>query len=73
MIDLTKFPYNGLTNPQATTLTEAIATDPVEDGFVVITLKAAGGESLAAQARLFAQQLRSAAEDSGLGDITAYR
>ena len=73
MIDLTKFPYNGLTHPQATTLTEAIAAEPVKDGFVVVTLKAGDSSSLAPQIRAFAQQLRLSADETGFRDITACR
>lgn len=72
-VDLTKFPYNGLSNPYATTLTEAIAEDPVEGGFIVITLKSRAGEDLAPPLRQFAQQVRACADDDGLADITAYR
>ena len=71
--DLTKFPFNGLTDPRASTLTDAITADPVEDGFIVITLKSAGGTSLAPRIRFFAQQLRLSTASTGFQDITAYR
>ena len=75
VVDLTRFPYNGITNVRARTLTEAITADPVDHGFVVVTLKAEAGEasSLAAPTRMFAQQLRRSADETGFGGITAYR
>ena len=72
-VDLTRFPYNAVSNASARTLTEAITAEPVDDGFVVITLKAGDPSSLAAATRTFAQQLRASADGTGFRDITAYR
>jgi hypothetical protein len=72
-VDLTRFPYNAVSNVSARTLTEAIAAEPVDDGFVVVTLKATDPSSLAAATRNFAQQLRLSADTTGFQDITACR
>jgi hypothetical protein len=64
-VDFTKFPFPGLQQPQAATVTEAIRAEPVAAGFVIITLKAA-------DVRAFAAHLRARA-DIGLTDIIACR
>ena len=71
-VDFTKFPFPGLQNPQAATLTEALQYEPVSAGFVVACVKGTG-DDFAAKARAFAQALRADAAKTGLTDITAYR
>ena len=72
-VDLTKFPFNALANPSAETLTDAIAADPVSDGFVLVTLKSEDVAAAIPQVRSFAQSLRAGAAETGLVDITVYR
>lgn len=70
--DFTKFPFPGIHNPQAATLTEAIRYEPVSNGFVLICIKGTG-DDFTARARAFAQAMRAEAAKTGLTDITAYR
>jgi hypothetical protein len=72
-VDFTKFPFPTIVNPAAATLTEAIAAEPVDSGFVLITLKAADAAAMPDAARSFAAAVRADAGDTGLIDITAYR
>lgn len=72
-VDFTKFPFATIVRPEAPTLTEAIAHDPVGTGFVVITLKSKDSASMTVAVRTFADLLRSQAADSGLVAVTAYR
>jgi hypothetical protein len=72
-VDFTKFPFPGLYQPQAATVTEAIRAAPVASGFVIITLKAKDADGFAPNIREFAQHLRAAAAGNGLTDITACR
>ena len=72
-VDFTKLPFNGMTNPAADTLTEAIASPAVTNGFVVVTLKTHDVPATVPHVRSFAQSLRAIGPQSGLVDITAYR
>lgn len=72
-IDFTKFPFPGIENPHASSLTESIKAAPVDSGFVVVTLKGAGSLVDVKTLRSFACTLRASAGDTGLIDITAYR
>ena len=72
-VDFTKLAFNTVPHPSADTLTDAIAWDPVSDGFVVVTLKAPDVAALVPHVRTFAQALRSTASESGVVEITAYR
>jgi hypothetical protein len=72
-VDFTKFPFPSLHQPQAATVTEAIAVDPVASGFVIITLKAKDADGFVANVRGFAQHLRAKAGSIGLVDIVACR
>lgn len=40
-LDFTKFPFPGIRNPNAPTLTEAIKSEAVSAGFVVLAIKPA--------------------------------
>ena len=71
-VDYTKFPFPGIHNPQAATLTEAIRHDPVSAGFVIVCVKGTG-DGFVTKARAFAQAVRADAAKTGLTDITAYR
>ncbi|MEH2182270.1 hypothetical protein [Nostoc sp.] len=71
-VDFTKFPFPGVQDPHAATLTEAIRAEPVTAGFVVVAVKGTGTD-FANTARVFAQALRANAAGIGLADITAYR
>ncbi len=72
-VDFTKLPFNGVTNPTADTLTEAIASPAVSNGFVVVTLKTHDVPAAVSDVRSFAQSLRASGPQTGLVDITAYR
>jgi hypothetical protein len=72
-VDFTKFPFPTIVHPDVATLTEAITTDPVDSGFVIITLKAAEPAALQPVIREFAMALRADGADAGLVEITAYR
>ena len=72
-IDFAKFPFPGIENPHASSLTESIKAAPVDSGFVVVTLKGAGSLVDVKTLRSFACTLRASAGDTGLIDITAYR
>jgi hypothetical protein len=72
-VDFTKFPFPSLQQPQAATLTEAIKTEPVASGFVVVTLKATDADGFAGHVREFVRFARAKAASTGLSDITAYR
>lgn len=72
-VDFIKLPFNGVTNPAADTLTEAIASPAVPNGFVVVTLKADDVPAAVTHVRSFAQSLRAIGPQVGLVDITAYR
>ena len=71
-VDFTKFPFPGIRNPQAETLTEAVQYEPVSSGFITICVKGTGDE-FAPKARAFAQALRAGAAKTGLTDVSAYR
>lgn len=72
-VDFTKLPFNGVTTPTADTLTEAIASPPVANGFIVATLKTHDVAATVPHVRSFVQALRAAGPDTGLVDITVYR
>ncbi len=72
-VDFTKLPFSQISDPRAATLTEAIAQEPSQSGFVVITANAIYPEGFAETIRHFARLVRANAGDSGLIDITAYR
>ena len=71
--DLTKLPFNGLSNPAAESLTEAIAAPAVAEGFVVATLKTSDVAAAVPLVRSFVQALRDVAAQTGLVDVTLYR
>ncbi len=71
-VNFTKFPFPGIHNPQAVTLTEAVRYEPVSGGFVIVCVKGTG-DGFATKARAFAQALRAATTRTGLTDVTAYR
>lgn len=71
--DLTKLPFNDIANPLAESLTEAITSPAVTEGFVVATLKAPDVAGVIPQVRSFTQALRAAAARTGLVDVTLYR
>ncbi len=72
-IDFTKFPFPGVESPHAPSLTDAIRAAPVDGGFVLVTLKAAGSPIEVEALRSFARTLRASASATGCVDITAYR
>jgi hypothetical protein len=72
-VDFTKFPYPGLHNPHAATLTEGITAPPLSSGFAVVTLKGPHISDFSERVRAFATALRAKAASSGVTDITAYR
>jgi hypothetical protein len=72
-VDFTKLPFSQLGHPGAGTLTEAIAREPDQSGFIVITANAIYPEGFAETIRHFARLVRANSEDSGLVDVTAYR
>ncbi len=72
-VDFSKFAFTGIENPRAATLTDAVTVEPVNNGYIVVTLKTQGGAGFAEPVRRFAQALRAGASSSGLTDITAYR
>lgn len=72
-VDFTKFAFPMVHHPDATTLTAAIAADPVPSGFAVITLKARDAGTCVTDIREFVRGLRADGANSGLRDATAYR
>ena len=72
-VDFTKFPYPGIENPHAPTLTEGITAGPVSAGFVVLAIKLRDASNFDIAVRTFAQELRTSAGATGFTDITAYR
>lgn len=72
-VDFTKFPYAGVEDPHASTLTDGITWDPALSGFALVMIKVTDADSFTVAARTFAAALRSDAARSGLIDITAYR
>ena len=72
-VDFHKLPFSFVANPQAASLTEAIAHEPSRSGFIVITATAIYPEGFAETVRHFARMVRANALDSGLIDLTAYR
>jgi hypothetical protein len=72
-VDFTKFPFSTVVRPDAATLTEAITADPVDSGFVVITVKAADQGTLASAVATFVGAARANAVNSNLVDVSAYR
>lgn len=72
-LDFTKFPFPAVENPHAPSLTDGIRADPVDNGFIVITLKTAAPEGEIDAIRAFAQELRTSSAATGFIDITAYR
>jgi hypothetical protein len=72
-VDFTKFPFSTVVRPDAATLTEAITADPVDSGFIVITVKAADQDALASAVATFVGAARANAESSNLVDVSAYR
>lgn len=71
-VDFTKFPFPGVENPHAATLTEAIRTGPVSAGFVVVAIKGTDTDFINS-IRTFAQAVRAGVAKTGFVDITAYR
>lgn len=72
-VDFTKLAFNGVTDPTADTLTEAIAAPPVTSGFVVVTLKTDDVPGTVPHVRSFVRSLRADASRTGLLDVTLYR
>ena len=72
-VDFTKLPFNGLANPSAENLTDAITSAPVSEGFVVVTLKNDDAAAALTHVRSFAQELRADAVATGFVDMTVYR
>lgn len=72
-LDFTKFAFPMIRHPDAATLTEAIAADPVAAGFAVLTLKSRDTVACITEIREFARALRAGAPANGLLDVTAYR
>ena len=71
--DLTKLPFNAVANPTARSLTEAIFSPPVPDGFVVITLKTRDVAATVPHVRSFVAALRAVGSQTGLVDVTVFR
>ena len=72
-VDFTKLPFNGVTNPAADTLTDAITAPPVDGGFVVVTLKTDDVPAAVPHVRDFIRSLRADGSRTGLVDVTLYR
>ncbi len=71
--DFTKFPFSGITNPQASNVTDAISFAPVDNGYVLLLLKTEDMQALTEPVRDFAKSLRANAANTGFTEVMAYR
>jgi hypothetical protein len=72
-VNFSKFSFPSVENPHASSLTEGIRAEPVDRGFVIVTLKAAGSQIDVEALRVFARALRASASDTGFVEVTAFR
>ena len=71
--DFTKFPFPGIGNAQAPSVTEAITWGPSDSGFIVVTIQTDAPDKFVEAVREFAKTLRSDAPSNGFIEVLAFR